>query len=149
MTGRGKMAFRHDRYYQFTISQCVCDALWFRSGTAGNRKPPFLSGGRYQRMVRTTAFTPVAVVIRPLGHLHRVNHIVRQRGHHDCHSGGAAAITANIVRTICFTGIAFIQLIVVNNRCDPVGESNIAQSSDAVSGPRFQILQQTIAQEQA
>ena len=64
MTGRGKVAFRHDCYYQFTISQCVCDALWFRSGTAGNRKPPFPSGGRYQRMVRTTAFTPVAVVVQ-------------------------------------------------------------------------------------
>ena len=61
----------------------------------------------------------------------------------------AAAITANIVRAIGFTGIAFIQLIVVNNRCDPIGESNIAQRGDAVSGPRFQILQQTIAQEQA
>lgn len=45
VTGRGKVAFRHDCYYQFTISQCVCDALWFYSGTAGNRKPPFPSGG--------------------------------------------------------------------------------------------------------
>ena len=144
----GKVPLSHNSDHQLAAAQGVKDALGLRSGTAHHGQPPRLGRIGDQSVVGTAPAAPAAVLIRPLGHLHGINNIICQRGHHNGHGGGAVAIAADVVRTVGLVGPALVQLIEVNHLRGTVGETDTAQGgnrSTAILG----VLEHPITQEQA
>ena len=90
-------------------------------------------------MVGAAFAAPDAVLIGPLRHLHRVNDVVCQRGHHDGHRGGTAAIAADVVCAIGLVDILLVQLVEIDHIRDTIRKADIPQGGDgsaAVSGIR-------------
>ena len=105
---------------------------------------------RDKRVIRTASAAPVAVVIRPLCHLYRIDQIVRERGYYHCHSRWAAAVAANVVCAIGLICVAFIELIVVDDLRAAVRIADVSKRRDREAAlRRGKILKQAVAQKQA
>ena len=97
MAGGSEMAFGHEGHHQLPLAERIQYALRFSGGASLHGQAPRLGGVGDEGVVRTLSLAPAAILVGPLCHFYRVNNVVRQRGHHDGHRGGAAAVTADIV----------------------------------------------------
>ena len=147
MPAGGKVPLGHNGDHQLPVAQGIQDALRLRGGAAFYVQPLCLSRAGDQGVVGTALTAPAAVFIGPLCHLHRVNNVVRQRGHHDGHGGGAAAVAADVVCAVGLIGPAFVQLVEVDDLRGSVGKSDVPQGGNR-SAAVFGVLEHPIAQEQ-
>ena len=98
-------------------------------------------------MVGAAFAAPIAVLIGPPCHLDRVNRLTGQRGNHNSHGSWPAAIPPDMVGAIRLIGIAFIQLVEINDICCAIGKAHIAKSCNGVGGGS--VLEQAVAKKQA
>ena len=113
----GKVAFGHNSDHQLPAAQRIQDALGLRCRTSLYRKPPGFGSAGDQRMIGALLAALAVVLVGPLRHFDRVNDVICQGGNDDGHGGGAAAIPSNIICTIRFIGVPFIQLVEVDGIC--------------------------------
>ena len=100
-------------------------------------------------MIRAASAAPVAVVIRPLCHLHGIDQIIREGRHYHCHAGRAAAVAADIVGAIGLVRIALIELVVVDNFRAAIRIANVSKCGNREAAlRRGEILKQAVAQKQ-
>ena len=85
-------------------------------------------------MVGAAFAAPTAVLIGPLCHLGRINGLAGQRGDHNSHGSRPTAIPPDMVGAIRLIGVAFIQLVEINDICCAIGEAHIAKSRNGVGG---------------
>ena len=128
MSGLRKMPFGHQGHDQLSVCQGIQNALRFRSGTPFNGKPPRLCCAGDQSVVGAAFAAPIAMLIGPPCHLDRVNRLTGQRGDYNSHGSWPAAIPPNMVSAIRLIGIAFIQLVEVDDLRFPIGKAHIAKS---------------------
>ena len=146
VTAGSKVAFRHDSNHQLAAAESVQDTLRLGGCTALHWEPPRFGRVRNQGMVGTAFAAPAAVLIGPLRHLHRVNDVVCQRGYHDGHRGGAAAIAADVVCAIGLIGILLVQLVEIDHIRDAIRKADIPQGGNG-SAAVVGLLEHPIAQE--
>ena len=142
------MPLGHNRHHQLAAGEGVQNALGLRRGAALYIQPPRLRRAGDHGVVGPAPAAPAAVFIGPLRHLHRVNDVICEGGHHNSHSGGAAAVAADVVRAVGLVGVPLILLVEVDHLNGPVCKADVAKGGNGGSVV-LGVLEHPVSQKQA
>ena len=145
MSSRSEVPLCHQGDNELPLTQVIHEPLRLRGGAALHRQIPGRGGAGDQGVIGAAFAAPVPVLVGPLGHPDRAHQIACEGGDRDGHGGGAAAVSADVVRAVGLVGIAVILLVELEHLSGSVCETDIPKRRDAVGAAG--VLEHSVAQE--